>query len=154
MTYSKLDGRHLLQSWIPLLALIAHDPGRDWTAVCIGRAKRGTTPQVNTLRRPAESAVELLADLVAMYDAGPARADAACRSRRPTRGRRPCTRTAIRSGRPGTGGSPTAIPVRTQEPAHVRTWGQGAWLKVLVDAGLDDYARRLWLPMLRADGRD
>ena len=37
VTYSKLDGRHLLQSWIPLLALLAHDPSRDWAAVCIGR---------------------------------------------------------------------------------------------------------------------
>jgi len=36
------------------------------------------------------------------------------------------------------------------EPAHIRTWGQGAWLKVLIDAGLDHYARRLWLPMLQA----
>ena len=41
-------------------------------------------------------------------------------------------------------------PGEDQEPAHVRTWGHGAWLKVLVDAGIDDYAGRLWLPMLRA----
>ncbi len=26
VTYSKIDGRHFLQSWIPLLALLAHDP--------------------------------------------------------------------------------------------------------------------------------
>ena len=77
VTYSKLGGKHLLQSWIPLLALHAHDPSRDWSAVCIGRAKRGTAPQVNTLRRPRDSAVDLLADLVAMYDAGSARAAAA-----------------------------------------------------------------------------
>ena len=70
VTYSKLGGRHLLQSWIPLLALLAHDPGRDWSAVCIGRPKRGTTPQREHLRRPAEPAVDLLADLVAMYDEG------------------------------------------------------------------------------------
>ena len=45
VTYSKLDGRHLLQSWIPLLALIAHAPSRDWSAISIGRPKRGTTPR-------------------------------------------------------------------------------------------------------------
>ena len=28
VTYSKLDGKHLLESWIPLLALIARDPDR------------------------------------------------------------------------------------------------------------------------------
>ncbi|HWF40681.1 MAG TPA: exodeoxyribonuclease V subunit gamma, partial [Acidothermaceae bacterium] len=33
VTYSKLDGKHLLESWIPLLALLAHDPDRDWSAV-------------------------------------------------------------------------------------------------------------------------
>ena len=44
VTYSKLDGKHLLESWIPLLALIAHDPGRDWSAVCIGRRKQGHHP--------------------------------------------------------------------------------------------------------------
>ncbi len=70
MTYSKPGGRHLLQSWIPLLALLAHDPGQDWAAVCICRARKGTTPQQSTLRRPAEPAVDLLADLVAMYDEG------------------------------------------------------------------------------------
>ena len=32
VTYSKLDGRHLLQPWIPLLALTTHAPGRDWSA--------------------------------------------------------------------------------------------------------------------------
>src|SRR5690349_17329856 len=52
VTYSKIDGRHFLQSWISLLALWAHDPGRDWSAVCIGRAKKGTAPRVETLRRP------------------------------------------------------------------------------------------------------
>ena len=46
VTYSKLDGKHLLESWIPLLALFAHDSGRDWSAVCIGRPKEGTTPRV------------------------------------------------------------------------------------------------------------
>ena len=60
VTYSKLGGKHLLQSWIPLLALLAHDPSRDWSAVCIGRAKRGTTPRQETLGRPTDSAVELL----------------------------------------------------------------------------------------------
>ena len=52
VTYTKLGGRHLLMSWIPLLALLAHDPSRDWSAVCIGRAKKGTTPQQAVLRRP------------------------------------------------------------------------------------------------------
>ena len=44
-------------------------------------------------------------------------------------------------------------PGEDQDPAQVRAWGKGAWLKVLVDVGLDDYACRLWFPMLRALGR-
>jgi exodeoxyribonuclease V gamma subunit len=149
VTYSKPGGRQLLQSWIPLLALLAHDPGRDWAAVCVCRARKGTTPQVSTLRRPAEPAVDLLADLVAMYDEG-------------RRGPLPLpTKTSYAWAEAvHTHGDPERLagyrwksdryPGDDAEPAHIRTWGQGAWLKVLVDAGLDHYARRLWLPMLRA----
>ena len=56
VTYSRLDGKHLLASWIPLLALIAHDPSRDWSAVCIGRPKRGTTPRQEGLGRSRDDA--------------------------------------------------------------------------------------------------
>ena len=94
-----------------MLALLAHDPGRDWSAVCIGRA-RSAAPlrSERMLRRPAELAVDLLADLVAMYDEGrreplplPTKT-----SYRVGGGRAHAT--AIRSGRRGTGGGPTAIP--------------------------------------------
>jgi exodeoxyribonuclease V gamma subunit len=149
VTYSKLDGKHLLQSWIPLLALLAHDPSRDWAAVCIGRRRKGTTPRQETLRRTADSAVELLADLVALYDAGRreplplpiktsyAWAEAVHCHGDPERE----ARFKWQSGR---------YPAEDQEPAHERTWGKGAWLRVLLDAGLDQYANRLWLPMLKA----
>jgi exodeoxyribonuclease V gamma subunit len=149
VTYSKLGGRHLLQSWIPLLALLAHDPTRDWVAVCIGRARKGTTPQQNTLRRPADSAVDLLTDLVAMYDEG-RRAPLPL----PTKTSFAWAEAVHTHGDPersaGYRWKSDRYPGDDAEPAHVRTWGQGAWLKVLVDAGLDHYAGRLWLPMLRA----
>ena len=149
VTYSKLGGKHLLQSWIQLLALHAHDQSRDWSAVCIGRAKKGTAPQVNMLRRPADSAVGLLADLVAMYDQG---------RREPLP--LPVRTSYAWADAVHTHGDPERVagyrwrsdryPGEDAEPAHVRTWGERAWLNVLVKAGLDDYARRLWLPMLRA----
>ncbi|OBB02253.1 exodeoxyribonuclease V subunit gamma [Mycobacteriaceae bacterium 1482268.1] len=149
VTNSKLDGRHLLQSWIPLLALHAHEPSRDWAAVCIGRAKRGTTPRQEMLRRPAEPARDLLADLVAMYDAGrraplplPAKTSYAWAEAVHTHG--DPQRVA------GYRWKTDRYPGEDAEPAHVRTWGEGAWLRVLIDAGLDEYACRLWLPMLRA----
>ena len=113
VTYSKLGGRHLLLSWIPLLALCAHDPGRDWSAVCIGRARRGTTPQQDVLRRPAGSAVELLADLVKMYDEG-RRQPLPLPTKTSFAWAEAGTATATPSGRRCTGGSPTATPARTR----------------------------------------
>ena len=147
--YSKTDGRHLLQSWIPLLALLSHEPARDWAAVCIGRERRDINPRVDKLRRPNVPAIELLADLVAIYDAGRreplplppktsfAWADARHRDRDPEQAARYKWAT-------------NRYPGEDQDPAQERTWGKGAWLTVLIDAGLDDYASRLWLPMLRA----
>ncbi len=57
VTYSKLDGKHLLAAWIPLLALIAAQPRRDWSAACVGRPRHGNTPRVTGLGRPAEDPV-------------------------------------------------------------------------------------------------
>jgi exodeoxyribonuclease V gamma subunit len=42
-------------------------------------------------------------------------------------------------------------PAEDQAPAHARAWGRGASLSKLVDAGLDRYSERVWLPMLRAE---
>jgi exodeoxyribonuclease V gamma subunit len=149
VTYSKLGGQHLLQSWIPLLALLAHDPGRDWSAICIGRPKRGTTPRQETIGRPAETAVDLLADLIAMYDEGrraplplPVKTSFAWAEARHTHG--DPEQAAGYRWRTGN------YPGEDQAPAHELAWGKGAWLRVLINAGLDDYACRLWLPMLRA----
>jgi exodeoxyribonuclease V gamma subunit len=151
VTYSKLDGRHLLQSWIPLLALLAHASRTDWSAVVIGRPRRGTTPREEVLGRPADSPVELLADLVAIYDAGrreplplPIKTSYAWAEAKHAHG--DPERAAMyrwRSDR---------YPGEDAEKAHERAFGQGAWLSELIDRGLDEYACRLWLPMLRALG--
>ena len=54
-----------------MLALFAHDPSRDWSAVCIGRARRGTTPQREALcAGPRSPPSTCCADLVAIYDEG------------------------------------------------------------------------------------
>lgn len=147
VTYSKLDGKHLLQSWIPLLALAAGHPGRDWSAVCIGRPRRGTTPRAEGLGRP-DDPLELLADLVALYDAGrreplplPVKTSYAWAVARHS-GDDPEREAGYRwrSGR---------YPGEDEQPAHVRAWGRGAPLSRLT--GLGDYAERLWLPLLRAE---
>ncbi|KHO23019.1 exodeoxyribonuclease V subunit gamma [Mycolicibacterium setense] len=147
VTYSKLDGKHLLQSWIPLLALTAGYPERDWAAMCIGRPRRGDTPRVAGLDRP-QDAVALLADLVAIYDAGrreplplPIKTSYAWAAARHA-GDDPEREADYRwrSGR---------FPGENEAPAHVRAWGRGVPLSRL--AGLGAYAERLWLPMLQAE---
>lgn len=147
VTYSKLDGKHLLQSWIPLLALAAGHPDQDWTAVCIGRPRRGDTPRIEGLGRP-DNPVELLADLVAIFDEGrreplplPIKTSYAWAAARHV-GDDPEHEAGFRwrSGR---------FPGENEAPAHVRAWGRGAPLSSLV--GLGEYSERLWLPLLQAE---
>ncbi|KGI66929.1 exodeoxyribonuclease V subunit gamma [Mycolicibacterium rufum] len=149
VTYSKLDGRHLLESWIRLVALTARHPGRDWTAVCIGRPKRGDTPRQRLLG-PPEDATELLTDLVAMYDEGrrapiplPPKTSYAWAETEHHRGA-----PAREAGWKWKSGK---YPGEDAEPAHVTVWGPGRPLVDLVAAGLPGYAARLWSPMLRAE---
>jgi exodeoxyribonuclease V gamma subunit len=151
VTYSRLDGKHLLESWIPLLALIARGSSIDWHAVCIGRAKKGTTPREEGLGRPDVDAVEVLRELAAVYDAGrrepiplPIKTSYAWAVARHT-GDVPEQAARYRWK------SSDRYPAEDQAPAHVRAWGHGAYLSDLVDAGLDTYSERVWLPMLRAE---
>ncbi len=66
VTYSSLGPKHLLDAWIPLLALCAARPGRSWTAGAIGR----DDPAARTAFGTVAEAPALLADLVRIYDAG------------------------------------------------------------------------------------
>ncbi|MCH9701828.1 MAG: exodeoxyribonuclease V subunit gamma [Actinomycetia bacterium] len=161
VTYARLDGRHLLRTWIRLVALAAHDPEGDWTAVCVGRAKRGDRPRERVLGAPA-SAVDVLSDLVAIYDAGrreplplPLRTSFAWAEARHNRG------TPEREARfrwnSGT------FPGENEQPAHELVWGKHSDVSVLMtpvrpgeghpheNTRLGAYAARLWLPMLDAE---
>lgn len=149
VTYSKLHGRHLLEAWIALLALTAQQPRRGWEAVCIGRSGDGAEAIDHRLRGPDEPALDLLRDLVAVYDAG----------RREPLPLPPKTSyawaTAVHTGRKpeftaGRDWSPQNYAGENAEPACVRAFGKDAPLEVLVRRGIDDYARRVWLPLLRA----
>ena len=164
VTYSKLDGKHLLASWIPLLALLAHHPEREWSAICIGRARRGGTPSERALGAPTDPAVDVLRDLVAIYDAGrreplplPVKTSYAWACARYEGG------TPEREA--GFKWKSGMYPGDDAEPAHVRAWGPNPRLQALMQplrAGeevdgethrLGAYAARLWLPMLRAEVR-
>ena len=162
VTYSKLDGKHLLESWIPLLALIAHDPSRARSAICVGRPKRRPAPRQAGLGRPHGDAAGLLADLVAIYDAGrrepiplPIKTSYAWAVARHA-GEDPM-RDATYRWKSGN------YPGEDEAPAHVRAWGRYAPLDDLMQTlrpgeeyggennRLGAFAARVWLPMLRAE---
>ncbi len=162
VTYSRLAGKHLLASWIPLLALKAAHPRRDWTALCIGRAKKSDQIERRLLGPPADSR-ETLRDLVRLYDAGrreplplPMRtsfawADARNSDRDPVR---------VAGWR---WQSQDNFHGEDAEPAHVRVWGTKASLDVLLgpphpgEEVPDEHTRlgalsaRLWGPLLRSE---
>lgn len=162
VTYSKLDGKHLLAGWIPLLALTAQDPATPWTAVCIGRRPKGEGPRRETLGPPATPAIDLLRDLVTIYDAG---------RREPI----PLPlKTSYAWAQARLGGSDPAyaanfkwksnnnFPAEDKHPPHAKVWKSGAPLSVLLEpvrpgeehpgesTRLGAYAARLWLPIIES----
>ena len=121
------------------LVISVHRPPQAWHDSAAGDAAAA----------PRSPRSNLLADLVAMYDEG----------RReplplPTKTSFAWAEAVHSHGDPEQAARYRWVtgryPGEDQEPAHERAWGKGAWLNVLIDAGLDDYACRLWLPMLRA----
>ena len=166
VTYSKLDGKHLLAAWIPLLALGAQDPGRAWSAVCIGRRPKGEGARREIIVAPQTPPVDLLADLVAIYDAGrrepiplPLKTSHAWAQAR--LGHSDPERAAGYKWK-----SNDNFPGEDKQPAHARVWGPGAPLSCLLEPArpgeehpgettrLGAYSARLWLPLLQSlDGR-
>jgi len=164
VTYSKLSPNHLLQAWIPLVALSAVTPGVDWSALCIGRAREDGVVAQRLLGTPL-TPVETVRELVHLYDAGrreplplPLRTSCAwAESRRSAKDPVKAATARWRSERFSRG--------EDAEPAHERIWGQGAPLNVLLGeprpgeefAGestrLGALAARLWLPLLSAEVR-
>lgn len=162
VTYSKLDGKHLLAGWIPLLALTAHDPGAGWSAICIGRNKAGTRPRHEVLDGPRTAALDVLRELVTMYDVGrraplplPPKASFAWAEAR-YRGADPFYSADKRWK------SSNRFDGENRQPANARTWGWDAPLSALLTAAepgeqfhgeptkLGAYSARLWLPLLQA----
>jgi len=166
VTYSKLDGKHLLAAWIPLLALATHDPSGNWTAECIGRRPKGEGARREALRCPETTASDLLGDLVSIYDAGrrepiplPLKASYAWAQAR-MGGSDPAYAANLKWK------SSDNFPGEDKHPPHARVWKSGAPLKVLLDepvrpgeehpgenTRLGAYAARLWLPLLQSLGR-
>ena len=162
VTYSKLGGKQLLAAWIPLLALAAHDPGQVWTAVCIGRRPKGDGVRRETIVSAGIPALDLLRDLVAVYDIG---------RREPIP--LPLKTSEAWAEASHSGGdterlagykwkSSDRFPGEDKHPPHVRVWGAGAPLSALLEpvrpgeeyggekTRLGAYAARLWWPLFDA----
>jgi exodeoxyribonuclease V gamma subunit len=167
LTFSKLGGQHLLAAWIPLLALTAAMPERDWSAVCIGRAVKGEGLAQRSLGRPQEDPRGVLRTLVEMFDTGrreplplPIKTSYAWAA----------ARFALATGNyyrkpPSPHGEARAKwKFEREEPAVQRIWGYEPELEVLLtppsppeevdgeSTRLGACAARLWLPMLHAEG--
>ena len=146
--YSRLDGKHLLESWVRLLALAAGHPDHNWTALTIGRAPRGTQAAQRLLGPTVEEPLTLLSGLVDLYDEGRraplqlplktsfAWASAAHMGQDP----KPEALKKWRSSR---------FPGEDADPAHVRVWGEHADLDDLAE--LPALAERLWFPLLASE---
>ncbi len=159
--YSKLGPKNLLQAWIRLLALFAAAPETDWTAVCIGRRGRNGGVDVRAFGRPERPAAELLAELVAIYDAGlreplpiPLKTSYAWAVSRRTRD------DPMREAQFHWTGGEFA---ENGDDAHARAWGERAPLSTLLTpprsgeeirgetTRLGALATRIWTPLLAAE---
>lgn len=163
VTYSRLAPKHVLGCWISLVALAAQQPGRDWTALCIGRSKiKNGIARRLFMPPPDPSAV--LRDLVLLYDAGR-------REPLPLPLKTSCAWAETRRG--GDDPHPAAEAMwlsnnyrdgDDRERAHVRVWGEKPAFDVLLgpphpgeempgeDTRLGALAARLWLPLLASEG--
>jgi exodeoxyribonuclease V gamma subunit len=163
VSYSRLGPKHLLEAWLSLLALEVAWPGRGWTAGAVGRGGKDEPAARQAFRPPAEPRA-VLADLVAIHDAGmceplpiPVRtayAWAQGRLRNPAVARKQAE-WRWRTDR---------YPGEDADPTHVRVWGPrfpiDDLLAVPPRAGEDRHgepsrlgalASRIWLPLLGAD---
>jgi exodeoxyribonuclease V gamma subunit len=170
VTYSRVKAKQRLRAWIELLALTASRPEREVRAVVVGRGSRETVAVVTLGPVPPSDAAQLLAELVAVRDAGlcsvlplPVAAGAAYAEAR-NRGTAPTK--AFYAARKEWE-SAFDWPKEDAEPEHVLVWdgvaafddvwkaepacaepGSGYGTEPTVFARL---ARRLWQPLLDAE---
>jgi exodeoxyribonuclease V gamma subunit len=150
VTYSRLAAKHVLQAWIPLVALTAQRPDGQWSALCVGRGRSKNRIAKRLFTSPPDG-VAVLRDLVALYDAGrreplPLPLKTSCawaEARRDGDDPVEAARDKWESPRFHFGDN--------TERAHERVWGRGAPLEALLPR-LGELAEQLWRPVLLAEG--
>ena len=154
--YSRLKAKQRLSTWIQLLALSASDPDQSWTGHAVGRERAGPKRALTGPLDPR--ALGWLRDLVALRDVGltkplplPIATSAAWAEEhaRALRGADADERRAARreweTDRFSGAGS---FSKEDEDTYHVRVYGPGAKLEVLLEAGLPAYAWQVWEPLL------
>jgi exodeoxyribonuclease V gamma subunit len=171
--YSRLGAKHRLRAWIAYLALAAGLPGRDWSAVTVGRARDGVRTSRLSGVAPEAARAEL-GSLVAVYAAGlceplplpPKTAEAYAARRHQGSGPHAATLAARDAWRRSYDGREIG---EFDDPAHVVVWGDAtldALLAPVMDAPahparsgawpeeehrLGVLARTVWAPLLSAE---
>lgn len=162
VTYSTLAPKHVLASWIGLVALAAGNPGSDRAAVCIGRSKSPNRIATRVFTPPPDP-VAVARELVALYDAGrreplplPLKTSYAWAEARRD-GDDPYA--AAR----GKWKTSAFHPGEDADRAHAQAWGEHPAFDTLLgapqaeetvpgeDTRLGALAARLWLPLLAAE---
>ncbi|MBO9522160.1 MAG: exodeoxyribonuclease V subunit gamma [Nocardioidaceae bacterium] len=156
VSFSSLGPKHILDAWVPLLALCAAQPGRHWSAGAIGRYRRG---HARATFAAVPEAPALLADLVALYDAGlSAPLPLPLKTGYAWAQHRKYPQQALFKARQAW--ALTQYGPESAEAAQIRVWGQHAPLEVLLDPPrpgeefenekhrLGALASRLWVPIL------
>jgi exodeoxyribonuclease V gamma subunit len=170
VTYSRLQAKQRLRAWVELLALTASQPDHAWQGVVIGRGERLSAAVATLGPVDADHARSLLAELVAVRDAGlrvplplPMATTAAYAAERHA-GRRPdLAESAARAAWTSSFGWPR----EDADPEHVLLWGESApfdalrdWTCPVPEPGsgyasepsvFGRLACRVWLPLLGED---
>lgn len=164
--FSRVGPKHWLDAWVPLLALCATRPTRGFSAGVVGRGEKGRRGEPDAavgraVWAPVPEAAELLADVVAVYDAGmaeplplPVKSCFAWAEKRrsPEAARRRAATYKWASDR---------YPGEDADPEQVLVWGTAASLDRLLEATpldgeewegestrLGALSCRIWAPMM------
>jgi exodeoxyribonuclease V gamma subunit len=158
--YSRLAPKHQIDAWLSLVALCAAQPDREWRAGAIGRGSGGQAVAQVVFGR-IDDAADVLRSLIDIFDAG---------MREPLplplltgyAWAQSSSEGAARKAAEGAW-SKDKYKAEVTDPFHVRVWGAGAPLDVLLESApapgeqydgettrLGALARRLWQPILEA----
>ncbi len=158
--YSRLGAKQRLSSWIDLLALSAAHPDEVFTAHAVGRERAGPR---RALAGPVDHrAADWLRRLVELRDLGlrrplpiPVRTAAAWAEghARSLQGDDVSPEDLARKAWETDPHHPFGILGEDADAYHRRTFGDGADLSVLLDAGLAEHAWTLWEPLLTGGER-